>query len=76
MFLLYFKANVCFVDIDAGIVELPEELPSFPHHADLCDELLLHLNFRLDSLARDPAYRESWAGNVDSGLSRCKKFIL
>ena len=68
-----FQAHVCFVDIDSGLVELPEDLPAFPQHTEIRDELLMHLNFQLNSisslgLSRDSGFRESWAGG-DSGLS-------
>ncbi len=62
---------MCFVDIDSGNVELPEDLPTFPYRQDLKEELLLHLNFQFDHLnghIRDSGYRDSFIG-CDSGMS-------
>ncbi|GAB6019185.1 hypothetical protein CHUAL_000804 [Chamberlinius hualienensis] len=33
------EANLCSVDIDNGTVELPEDLPTFPHRSELLQEL-------------------------------------
>ncbi|GAB1599712.1 domain-containing 5B isoform X4 [Argonauta hians] len=33
------EANMCFVDIDVNTVEIPEELPLFPHQKDMILEL-------------------------------------
>ncbi|XP_055707091.1 DENN domain-containing protein 5A isoform X3 [Phlebotomus papatasi] len=33
------EATLCYVDIDRKIIQLPEELPSFPHRADFVMEL-------------------------------------
>ena len=62
---------MCFVDIDKGIVEMPEDLPTFPYKQDLKEELLLHLNFQFDHLdgsMRDSGFRDSFPP-CDSGLS-------
>ncbi|XP_052088429.1 DENN domain-containing protein 5B-like isoform X1 [Mytilus californianus] len=34
------EANMCFVDIDARTVEVPEDLPNFPHSQELIGELI------------------------------------
>lgn len=34
-----FKGNLCIVDIDNGRVTIPEDLPTFPQHRELADEL-------------------------------------
>ena len=36
---IYNRAAVCIVDIDSSQLELPEELPLFPHEQELCDEV-------------------------------------
>ena len=33
------QANLCLVDVDEGTVEVPEDLPQFPHRADFIQEL-------------------------------------
>ncbi|PNF35070.1 DENN domain-containing protein 5B, partial [Cryptotermes secundus] len=33
------EANLCYVDIDSQTIQLPEELPSFPQHAEFVGEL-------------------------------------
>lgn len=34
-----FQANLCLVDVDEGTVEVPEDLPQFPHKVDFIHEL-------------------------------------
>ncbi|ESO93313.1 hypothetical protein LOTGIDRAFT_232739 [Lottia gigantea] len=41
-------ANMCFVDVDNNSVEVPEDLPFFPHHDELKEELLQLLNIYQD----------------------------
>lgn len=36
---IYLQANLCIVDIDNGRITIPEDLPSFPQHKELADEL-------------------------------------
>lgn len=35
----HLQANLCMVDIDNGTISVPEELPNFPQHKELADEL-------------------------------------
>lgn len=34
-----FQANLCLVDVDEGSVEVPEDLPHFPHATEFTNEL-------------------------------------
>ncbi len=36
---LLFQANLCMVDIDNDRITIPEDLPTFPQHKELADEL-------------------------------------
>ena len=38
------EANLCYVDIDNQCVELPEDLPQFPHKQEFLQELSEYLN--------------------------------
>lgn len=38
------QANLCLVDVDEGTVEVPEDLPQFPHRTDFIQELNQLLN--------------------------------
>ena len=33
------EANLCFVDIDNNVVQVPEDLPTFPQRSEFIDEL-------------------------------------
>ena len=64
------QANMCYVDIDRGQVELPEDLPMFPYRQDIREDLLLHLTRQTSKLhmnghlkyERDSGFRDSFAG--------------
>lgn len=64
---------MCFVDIDAGKVELPEDLPSFPHHQDLLKELVATINnyeFSLSPVTESPAHNQKY---IDSPVHSPRK---
>ncbi|KAG0727721.1 DENN domain-containing protein 5A [Chionoecetes opilio] len=77
------EANLCLVDVDEGTVEVPEDLPQFPHRADFIQELTLLLNkwevptSKLDRNLNEHhsqyKYRRrrkfSWSHDSDSGVS-------
>ena len=39
MYLSPFQANLCYLDVDTRTMQLPEELPGFPHKADFVAEI-------------------------------------
>lgn len=48
------EATLCFVDIDKKIIQLPEELPVFPHKIDFMAEIISILDkFEIE---RDRSY--------------------
>ncbi|KAK3603529.1 hypothetical protein CHS0354_027948 [Potamilus streckersoni] len=47
------EANMCFVDIDVHKVEVPEDLPTFPYHKELSEELIQVLRNFQDKLHKD-----------------------
>ncbi|XP_066966304.1 DENN domain-containing protein 5B isoform X2 [Macrobrachium rosenbergii] len=77
------EANLCLVDVDEGTVEVPEDLPQFPHRSDFVQELtqLLHkwdipsgkLDRNLNEHHSQYKYRRrrkfSWSHDSDSGVS-------
>lgn len=36
---LYLQANLCYIDLDTGMTQLPEELPSFPQKSEFLAEI-------------------------------------
>lgn len=36
---LYLQANLCYIDLDTGMIQLPEELPSFPQKSEFLAEI-------------------------------------
>ncbi|KAG7172904.1 DENN domain-containing protein 5A-like, partial [Homarus americanus] len=77
------EANLCLVDVDEGTVEVPEDLPQFPHRSDFIQELtqlLLKWEVPTGKLDRNLnehhsqyKYRRrrkySWSHDSDSGVS-------
>lgn len=77
------EANLCLVDVDEGTVEVPEDLPQFPHKVDFIHELtqlLLKWEVPAGKLDRNLnehhsqyKYRRrrkcSWSHDSDSGVS-------
>ncbi|XP_047479888.1 DENN domain-containing protein 5B-like isoform X2 [Penaeus chinensis] len=77
------EANLCLVDVDEGTVEVPEDLPQFPHKIDFIHELtqlLLKWEVPAGKLDRNLnehhsqyKYRRrrkcSWSHDSDSGVS-------
>ncbi|XP_053641988.1 DENN domain-containing protein 5B isoform X1 [Cherax quadricarinatus] len=77
------EANLCLVDVDEGTVEVPEDLPVFPHRSDFIQELtqLLikwevptgKLDRNLNEHHSQYKYRRrrkySWSHDSDSGVS-------
>ncbi|CAL4110696.1 unnamed protein product, partial [Meganyctiphanes norvegica] len=77
------EANLCLVDVDEGTVEVPEDLPSFPHRAEFIHELatlLMKYEVPTGKLDRNlnerncgSKYRRrrkySWSHDSDSGVS-------
>ncbi|KAK7085845.1 DENN domain-containing protein 5B, partial [Halocaridina rubra] len=77
------EANLCLVDVDEGTVEVPEDLPHFPHRTDFIQELNQILlkwevpNGKLDRNLNEHhsqyKYRRrrkfSWSHDSDSGVS-------
>ncbi|KAK2158759.1 hypothetical protein LSH36_164g02004, partial [Paralvinella palmiformis] len=66
--------NMCIVDIDSGKVELPDDLPSFPQHRELRQDLQHELRriarpeTAINGHQRDSGFvRESFVGPEDSG---------
>ena len=64
---------MCFVNIDARKVELPEDVPVFPHQAELHDDILNELNRRNNGRdspppnghSRDSGFRDSFIATYD-----------
>ena len=48
---------MCFVDIDAKAVEVPEDLPPFPHQQELKEELVRIVNLYKTKLTNDSSQR-------------------
>ncbi|XP_076058045.1 DENN domain containing pinstripe isoform X2 [Oratosquilla oratoria] len=77
------EANLCLVDIDEGTVEVPEDLPQFPHKTDFISEIAQLLNKwdlptgkldrNLNERQSQYKYRRrrkySWSHDSDSGVS-------
>ena len=75
---------MCFVDIDRGTVELPEDLPSFPHRHELREDTIQYIQYHTKMVEehtqqrqrdeavnghhRDSGFRDSYFG-CDSGQS-------
>ena len=55
------QANMCFVNIDRGTVELPEDLPVFPYRNELKEDILSRFRQRPKSVIVD--YSEHFNGN-------------
>jgi hypothetical protein len=60
-----FQANLCYVDIDSQIIQLPEELPGFPQRAEFVGELVELLTKHKVS-----------SGQVDRWVDRCSVCTL
>ena len=75
---------MCFVDIDRGTVELPEDLPTFPHRNELREDLTQYMEYHgqivgqhhqqqqqdesVNGHHRDSGFRDSYVA-CDSGLN-------
>ncbi|XP_050714063.1 DENN domain-containing protein 5B-like isoform X2 [Eriocheir sinensis] len=73
------EANLCLVDVDEGTVEVPEDLPQFPHRADFIQELNQLLNkweVPMGKLDRKSASQgpgaEHWTPDYQSGTMPTK----
>nr|XP_034334337.1 DENN domain-containing protein 5A isoform X4 [Crassostrea gigas] len=68
------EANMCFVDIDDKTVDVPEDLPPFPHHQELKEELVRAINLYKVSLGKDssktPSPKKSGSKKEESTISR------
>ncbi|KAK3098446.1 hypothetical protein FSP39_019539 [Pinctada imbricata] len=53
------EANMCFVDIDAKSVDVPEDLPPFPHAQELCEELKRSINLYKTKLSKESSQHTS-----------------
>ncbi|CAL8078926.1 unnamed protein product [Orchesella dallaii] len=79
------EANLCFVDIDNNVVQVPEDLPTFPQRSKLIHELaevLKKYNIPIGNLnkisnnrgspyrmRRSRGRKNSWSHDSDSGMS-------
>ena len=72
-FCVLFQANLCFVDVDHGRVDLPEDLPVFPHKQSLLDDVEHRLTqlqsgaLKQNGHERDSGFRDSYTGGEDLG---------
>lgn len=65
---------MCFVDIDDKTVDVPEDLPPFPHHQELKEELVRAINLYKVSLGKEssktPSPKKSGSNKEESTISR------
>ncbi|XP_078329219.1 DENN domain-containing protein 5A-like isoform X4 [Crassostrea virginica] len=68
------EANMCFVDIDDKTVDVPEDLPPFPHHQELKEELVRAINLYKASLSIDTSKtsspKKSGSNKEESAITR------
>ncbi|TDG52574.1 hypothetical protein AWZ03_000807 [Drosophila navojoa] len=69
------EAALCFVDIDKKHIQLPEELPVFPHKIDFMAEIISVLDkFEIErDRAQEPSLKNGYAmrGGADAMISSC-----
>lgn len=69
------EAALCFVDIDKKHIQLPEELPVFPHKMDFMAEIISVLDkFEIErDRAQEPSLKNGYAmrGGADAMISSC-----
>ncbi|KAM8707577.1 hypothetical protein ACLKA7_014671 [Drosophila subpalustris] len=69
------EAALCFVDIDKKHIQLPEELPIFPHKMDFMAEIISVLDkFEIErDRAQEPSLKNGYAmrGGNDAMISSC-----
>ncbi|XP_064544503.1 DENN domain-containing protein 5B isoform X1 [Drosophila montana] len=69
------EAALCFVDIDKKHIQLPEELPIFPHKLDFMTEIISVLDkFEIErDRAQEPSLKNGYGlrGGADAMISSC-----
>ncbi|XP_019894914.1 DENN domain-containing protein 5B isoform X2 [Musca domestica] len=67
------EATLCFVDIDKKIIQLPEELPVFPHKMDFMAEIISILDkFEIErDRINEPNIRNCYSRDQDVMISSC-----
>lgn len=65
------EATLCFVDIDKKIIQLPEELPVFPHKLDFMAEIISVLDkFEIErDRSHEPVIKNGYATTARSSAS-------
>ncbi|XP_075163800.1 DENN domain containing pinstripe isoform X1 [Haematobia irritans] len=69
------EATLCFVDIDKKIIQLPEELPAFPHKMDFMAEIISILDkfeIERDRVMYEPSLKNGYSSrDQDAMISSC-----
>ncbi|CAJ0587077.1 unnamed protein product, partial [Mesorhabditis spiculigera] len=61
-----FQSNVCVLDVDTGRIEFPEDVPPFPQHKDICNEMRNILKRQADKFNRETHFSFSFLEDTEN----------